>query len=210
MKKEKHPPVGSKPIPEAQNYFIDDTGQLWSFYKGDFKVLQRNQRGYLGANIKRDDGTVKRISIHREVGRAFVPNPDNLPQIHHRDHCPSNNNASNLMWCDGKTNMAFRTAKGDIRKRRKFKDKSRPPCRNIRSYLSLTQLKRLIDIPEGSSFDGFFYEGLEFESLRALARHHEVHPETASNWLNAGKIQIIIDGVARPLTDAQIKSLNKK
>ena len=43
--------------------------------------------------------------MHRIVATAFIPNPNNYPQIDHIDGNPSNNMVSNLRWCDGKMNM---------------------------------------------------------------------------------------------------------
>ena len=42
----------------------------------------------------------KRYKVHRLVAEAFIPNPDNLPEVNHKDEDPANNNAANLEWCD--------------------------------------------------------------------------------------------------------------
>jgi hypothetical protein len=39
-------------------------------------------------------------SVHRLVAIAFIPNPNNLPFINHKDENPRNNHVSNLEWCD--------------------------------------------------------------------------------------------------------------
>lgn len=43
--------------------------------------------------------------VHRLVGEAFIPNENNLPEIHHIDGNPKNNNVDNLEWCDRRTNL---------------------------------------------------------------------------------------------------------
>ena len=44
------------------------------------------------------NGKRKRVTIHRLVALAFIPNPDNLPQVNHKDENPRNNQADNLEW----------------------------------------------------------------------------------------------------------------
>lgn len=44
-------------------------------------------------------------SIHRLVAEAFIPNPDNLPQVNHIDGNRYNNNINNLEWCSASENV---------------------------------------------------------------------------------------------------------
>lgn len=53
----------------------------------------------------------KLYSVHRLVAEAFIPNPDNLPQVNHRDENKLNNSVDNLEWCDNKFNMNYGTAR---------------------------------------------------------------------------------------------------
>lgn len=47
--------------------------------------------------------------IHRLVAKAFIPNPDNLPQVNHKDENPLNNCIDNLEWCTNKYNHDYGT-----------------------------------------------------------------------------------------------------
>lgn len=57
------------------------------------------------------DGIMKRFLVHRLVANAVVPNPDDLPEINHKDEDKCNNRADNLEWCDRKYNNLYGTAK---------------------------------------------------------------------------------------------------
>lgn len=53
------------------------------------------------------DGVQKRYSVHRLVAEAFIPNPDNLPEVNHKDRNPFNNCADNLEWCSRQYNIEY-------------------------------------------------------------------------------------------------------
>ena len=50
---------------------------------------------------------IYRLLIHRSVAMAYIPNPENLPQINQIAEHPSNSAVSNLEWCTAKYNMNY-------------------------------------------------------------------------------------------------------
>lgn len=46
-------------------------------------------------------------SVHRLVAQAFIPNPNNLPLVNHKDENPKNNHVNNLEWCDNRYNVKY-------------------------------------------------------------------------------------------------------
>lgn len=54
--------------------------------------------------------------VHRLVAIAFIPNPDNLPHINHKDENKLNNNPNNLEWCDNSYNNNYGTRNKRIAK----------------------------------------------------------------------------------------------
>ena len=87
-------------------YAITEDGQVWSYRKQRFMKLSAEKHGYLMANFWKD-GTFKRFLVHRLVADAYIPNPDNLPQVNHKDENRHNNSVSNLEWCTAKYNCTY-------------------------------------------------------------------------------------------------------
>lgn len=82
-------------------------------YKGKNLSLNKRNGNYLCVSLSKD-GFVKTAAVHRIVAEAFLPNPNNLPMVNHKDENPLNNCVNNLEWCDAKYNMNY----GTINKRR--------------------------------------------------------------------------------------------
>lgn len=68
------------------------------------KLKQNNMKGY--AQVKLQNKNQRKLYlVHRLVAEAFIPNPDNLPEVNHIDGNKQNNRVDNLEWCTRKENM---------------------------------------------------------------------------------------------------------
>lgn len=67
--------------------------------------------GYLYVSLRDCGGDNKSRprAVHRLVAKAFISNPDNLPQINHKDENKNNNFVENLEWCTPSYNTRYGT-----------------------------------------------------------------------------------------------------
>ena len=61
-------------------------------------VPHKDSNGSYNVSLSKE-GKRKIVYIHRLVAEAFLPNPDNLPEVYHIDCNPANNDVTNLYWC---------------------------------------------------------------------------------------------------------------
>ena len=118
MTEEWRPIVGYEGLYEVSSYgrvrSLDKYDSMNRFLRGRILRLFTDGLGYLRAQLY-SNSKRKSFLVHRLVAQAFIPNPDNLPQVNHRDENPSNDNVDNLEWCDGKYNVNYGTRIDRIR-----------------------------------------------------------------------------------------------
>lgn len=71
--------------------------------KSHIMKIQENNKGYFFVCMK-EFGKRKNLLIHRLVAEAFIPNPENKPEVNHIDGNPHNNRVSNLEWVTSSEN----------------------------------------------------------------------------------------------------------
>ena len=76
--------------------------------KTKIKKLQIPDGKYVSVSLTRDK-KLETFYVHRLVANAFIPNPNNLPQVNHKDEDKTNNNVNNLEWCTSEYNINYGT-----------------------------------------------------------------------------------------------------
>lgn len=97
-------------INRNSNYSINELGQIRNDLTGRIKSAYTNPaNGYLTVDLYKDNKPHK-VTVHRLLAEAFIPNPENKPCIDHKDGNRQNNALSNLRWATySENNSRFRT-----------------------------------------------------------------------------------------------------
>ena len=130
-------------------YYISDEGEV-------FRKLKPTpmKNGYLDMRFKQYG---QHYSVHRLVAQAFIPNPENKPEVNHIDRDRTNNHVSNLEWCTHKENIEHM-----------YTDKKNSPVRNY----------KCCDLYK----DGKFVQ--EFHSIKEAAEYaHQNYGVSASSLI---------------------------
>lgn len=149
-------------------YEISNTGKVRSnnyLGHGSQKeiALQTDQKGYLRTRIY--VGNIRKsIKVHREVAKAFIPNPECKPEVNHKDGNKKNNCVDNLEWVTASENEYHAYANG-------LKEKAREHCKQMGKKFSREILSKYVEqrktqviaIAEDGSV-------MEFESQREAAQ----------------------------------------
>lgn len=149
------PIKGYEGIYEVSSYgrvrSLDHLSSLGERVKGRVLKSHTAGRGYLSVGLH--NGKKKDFYIHRLVASAFIPNPDNLLQVNHKDEDKTNNHADNLEWCDLQYNHAYGT--GRARRAEAFPGKKSviqldEQGNYIREYTSLEEAARNFSITKNN------------------------------------------------------------
>ena len=87
-------------------YEVSDIGNVRNVRRNTLLKLTKTNYGYIQVSLYKN-GIKTGLKVHRLVAEAFIPNPDNLPQVNHKDEDRTNNNVTNLEWCTAKYNSNY-------------------------------------------------------------------------------------------------------
>lgn len=154
-------------------YSISSHGRIKSNYKEVDKVrpASNNGHGYLSLMLSLNGKKYPR-KVHRLVALAFIPNPNNLPEVNHDDLNKQNNHVSNLLWSSKPDNAKHAGVSGRL-SRGGRKLPSKPIGKYfagilLKSYPSLGQVKKdgyprvsvTRAVYSGKNYQGFFWKSL--------------------------------------------------
>ena len=92
-------------------YKVSNLGRIKSYVRdknGKIMSPKKEKSGYMQICL-RNNGEKEIFKVHRLVATAFLPNPDKLPQVNHKDENKTNNNVDNLEWCSASYNTNYGT-----------------------------------------------------------------------------------------------------
>lgn len=85
-------------VPSIPFMGVTKDGRVMNMISGKWLSLCDNGHGYKKVFICVRNKKYMRY-VHRLVAECYIPNPDNLPEVNHKDGDKSNNNVDNLEWC---------------------------------------------------------------------------------------------------------------
>lgn len=152
-------------------YQISNKGNVRSFSKwGKGRILKGgytkgNPNQYRYVALVGDSGreSISNKYIHRLVAEHFIDNPDNLPEVNHKDSNTLNNCVENLEWCTHRENMLHASASGVLSKgQEKWRGNLHPNAKAVLQFTkngdfvkewgSVNQIMRETGIPASAIF----------------------------------------------------------
>ena len=125
--------------------YITPSGKVYKLYYNGLYMEKKSQanshNGYVYIGITMSNGKNKSHRVHRLVAKAFIPNPNNLPFVNHKDSNRLNCVVENLEWCNRSYNIKY-----------SYDNNNRRAMMNWRKGASNANAKPIIQLSKESKF----------------------------------------------------------
>jgi len=95
------------PIPDYETYGIDEECIVYDLRSGKTVPQHNDASGYKKVNLRNPQGD-KNMAVHRACALAFIPNPENKPEVDHINRIHTDNRLANLRWVNRPEQMENR------------------------------------------------------------------------------------------------------
>lgn len=140
----------------GEQYQVSNTGFVRNKLTGNILKAQEDEKGYLRVRLSLHDKK-RSARVHRLVAIAFIPNPENKPQVNHIDTNKKNNSVDNLEWNTNGENQihAFKTGLNYVtgragRKKRALCKIDFATGKVIEEYVSLAEASERNALPKSN------------------------------------------------------------
>lgn len=96
-------------------YKVTEDGKIWSCRRNRFLHSFGKEDEYQMIALWTTDKKQVFDYVHRIVAKAYIPNPNNYPEVNHKDEVKSHNHYTNLEWCTRSYNLCYGTRPAKIR-----------------------------------------------------------------------------------------------
>lgn len=141
-------------------YEVSNTGLVRSLNKLKGRILTpiKRKNGYLNICLYKNCKQVTKL-VHRMVAEAFIPNPDNLEMVNHKDEDRTNNHVDNLEWCTRAYNQVYsmnlhperRNINADNLRKHSTRNKKGVPHKHYKQVAILDDNNNIINIYDNAS-----------------------------------------------------------
>lgn len=143
----------------TNKYEVSNLGRVRNCKRGN--ILTPNKcGGYLEIKLYKD-GKMEHFYVHRLVATAFIDNPNNLPEVNHKDFDKTNNTIENLEWISREDNVKhscndedkMKERKQKLSKSNKGKNKGKTLSEEHKRKISEVNATKVLCIETGHIFD---------------------------------------------------------
>lgn len=177
-------------IENFSKYEISTFGRIRNKNNPNHIMKQRlNASGYWIISLYNDNAKAKTFSVHRLVALTFIPNPNNLPQVNHKDESPLNPRMDNLEWCTPKYNSNYGNIKEKQRKAKEgmYFGEDNPMWGKHHSEKTKKKMSEVhYDCNGGKNPRArkVFYKGIIYSCIKECAKAYNVSYFAMMNYLN--------------------------